>query len=199
MIALVDPHGTRQRSSNGLELRALLQQLVGQPFLFARFSYGDELTLHFGKATSYRNPKLRGLRSGSYSFGARASEWFLCTEPAVLVGTQESMRRPRNVAAVTGDEIERSRLLRPGARVVAIDAIPLRTARGALYGFGLSMLFSDGPALVVLPRPPRRRSTARQDDIADWEIFLPHHRYLAVGPGRRWSYLPSDVPANGSR
>ena len=37
-----------------------LQQLVGEPFLHLRFSYGDELALHFGAARPYDSPRMKG-------------------------------------------------------------------------------------------------------------------------------------------
>jgi len=65
MISFVDLRATRERSADYLELRAYLQQLVGQPFLFLRFSYGDELTLHVGQPTQYRSSRLTHLARGS--------------------------------------------------------------------------------------------------------------------------------------
>lgn len=40
------------------DLQVYLAQLVGEPFRFARVSYGDELTLHFGDLRPSRSPKV---------------------------------------------------------------------------------------------------------------------------------------------
>ena len=51
-------------------LEACLTQLVGEPFRFARVSYGDELTLHFGDLRPQRSPKLQQ-QYGTYVLGVQ--------------------------------------------------------------------------------------------------------------------------------
>jgi len=193
MISFVDLRATRERSSDYLELRAYLQQLVGQPFRFLRFSYGDELTLHVGQPTQYRSSRLAHLSRGSYVIGARASYWFLRTHvpPAIIVGDS----RPLSYASkhrkpLTPEQVEKSELLRPGARIAGVDAITLGTGTRSAYGFGLSLSLEDSASLLVLPAPRLGRNR-RQQLVADWEVFTPYERYLSVGPGLRWSYLSS--------
>src|SRR5687768_14011300 len=70
----------KQGNRGGLpELRAHLLQLVGEPYLLARMSYGDELTLHFGSRREAKQRRLRaaGVAYGSYILSARASAWLL--------------------------------------------------------------------------------------------------------------------------
>ncbi len=56
---LIDLRRTPKPSAEDLAgLSACLAQLVGEPFRFARVSYGDELTLHFGDTRPARSPKL---------------------------------------------------------------------------------------------------------------------------------------------
>src|ERR1700676_2220419 len=70
------------------ELSTLLTQLIGEPFRFARVSYGDELTLHFGDLRPARSPKLHHHPYGAYMLGLRGSPWVLISgsdsEPLVL-------------------------------------------------------------------------------------------------------------------
>ena len=73
MLATVDLRGVQTRSADSELLQAYLQQMVGQPFLHFRFSYGDELNLHLGQPRPYSSPKLAHLVKGSYVLGARAS------------------------------------------------------------------------------------------------------------------------------
>ena len=200
MIASVDLRATREQSSNHLELRAYLQQLVGQPFLLIRFSYGDELTLHFGQPRQYRSSKLAHLTKGSYIIGARASSWFLRTDspPTVVIGTaRPASFASKHLRPLTYEQVEESVLLRAGARVVGVDAIMLGTGRRSAYGFGLSALLEDGASLLVLP-PPIVKRNSRSGHVADWEIFTPYERYFSVGPGLRWSYLTSRASKEAS-
>ena len=54
---LIDLRQARKRSPDDVAgLYSYLAQLVGEPFQFARVSYGDELTLHFGISS---RPNLR--------------------------------------------------------------------------------------------------------------------------------------------
>ncbi len=70
MTTLIDLDLTPKIESNNLEgLRAYLTQLIGEPFQFVRFSYGDELTLHFGTLKPAKSPKLKGKVYGSYVLG----------------------------------------------------------------------------------------------------------------------------------
>ena len=50
-------------------LYGYLAELIGEPFRFARVSYGDELTLHFGDVKPVCSPKLKGKLYGSYILG----------------------------------------------------------------------------------------------------------------------------------
>lgn len=200
MISSVDLRGTRERSSNADELRAYLQQLVGQPFLWIRFSYGDELTLHFGQPRQYRSSRLARLTKGSYIIGARASSWFLRTNvpPTVIVGTSRPTSfTAKNLKPLTPEQTERSEFLTPGSRILAVDAINLGTGTGPAYGFGLSVLLEDSASLMVLPPATTKRNHGRQR-VADWEVFTPYERYLAVGPRLCWSYLSSRTLAGAS-
>jgi hypothetical protein len=133
------------------------------------------------------------LTKGSYIVGARASSWFLRihSPPTVVIGTARPMSfASKHLRPLTHDQVEGSELLRPGARVVCVDAIMLGTGRGSAYGFGLSALLEDGASLLILPSPILKRNP-RSDHVADWEVFTPYERYFSVGPGLRWSYLTS--------
>jgi hypothetical protein len=98
-------------------------------------------------------------------------------------------RNGKDLKLLTPVVLEESECLSPGARIVAIDAVILGTRRLA-YGFGLSVLLEDGSSILIEPPPPVK-SNGRSRQIADWELFTPHERYFRVGPGLRWSYLPS--------
>src|SRR5438105_13093047 len=54
-----------------------LQQLVGEPFLFFRQSYGGEVTIHFGIPRERRSAKLKNKARGSYVLAVRGSLWMM--------------------------------------------------------------------------------------------------------------------------
>jgi hypothetical protein len=60
-------------------------------------------------------------------------------------------------------------------------------------GFGLSLGFSDQSRLMLRPLPAGLDNGDPDDfpPVADWELFTPFKRYLRVGPGSKWAYLPS--------
>jgi hypothetical protein len=118
--------------------------------------------------------------------------------PTVVLGTSRSASSwSKHLKPLIPEQVETAQLLRPGARVSAVYAVPVETGRLSAYGFGLSALLEDEASVVILPsRAPRQRP--RRDQIADWEVFTPYERYLKVGPGLRWSYLPSRTPSQAS-
>lgn len=195
MLGTLDLRGVQQDSHEVTALRGYLQQLVGQPFLHARFSYGDELTLHFGEPRESRSKRLAHRSEGSYIVAARASSWYLKTAsgPTVtMAATAAAPNIPNGFVALTTEQIERSELTQPGGRIIVADAI-FAWPEAAASGFSCSLLFSDGSSLLIVPESEISANAEKAvDDVADWEVFTPHDRYLRVGPGASWSYLPSE-------
>lgn len=193
MIASADLRATLERSSDHRPLRAYLQQLVGQPFLLLRFSYGDELTFHLGRPREYRSSKLAHLTKGEYIIGARTSSWFLKAglTSTVIIGTARPIAvASKDLTPLTPEHVETTDLLRAGSRVICAEVIKVGTRARSAYGFGLLLLLEEGASLWIRPSPSLKRRT-RPPEIADWEIFTPYDRYLSVGPGLHWSYMPS--------
>jgi hypothetical protein len=176
------------------ELRPLLKRVVGKPFLFFKASYGDELTLHLGEAVPYASPRMNGQMKGSYIVASRASSWILepgmppgqlFTSDDILIASPSP--RAKNLEL---REIETCQTIRP--RAIVVDAFAEATPSGVL----LSLLFSDRSSLLVLPI---RSPVSEGDDegpLSDWEVFMPRHRVLKVGPGPSWSYTDSQVKPN---
>lgn len=181
MLEMIDLRGERTKSSDPIQLQAYLQQLVGEPFLLLRFSYGDELALHFGKAREYDSPRMKHRVKGSHILGMRASKWLLksSSPPVLVIGSAENGATPGSLT-LTKEQLEAADFIRPGSIVVAVAVRPMTNSIAA--GFGLSLLLSDGSAFLVTPE-------AIQSDPADWELFTPYERFLKVGPGLEWSYL----------
>lgn len=67
-------------------LKLYLQQIVGQPFLFFRESYGDELTIHLGHPKERQSPRLKNRVRGSYVVTVRGSLWtMVAAEKGMLI------------------------------------------------------------------------------------------------------------------
>ncbi|MGH7134540.1 MAG: hypothetical protein ACREHD_02305, partial [Pirellulales bacterium] len=190
----LDFRGVQQKSSDVSVLRGYLQQLVGEPFLHLRFSYGDELTLHFGEPQRPKPKKLAHLTEGSYILTARASSWYLKTANGAgvtMAANATNAGVPDGFVALSTEQIEHCQLAQPGARVVAADATVVRSGRTE-SGFACSLLLADGSSILIVPAAAGEGDgDSSAEDVADWEVFTPHDRYLRVGPGMSWAYLPS--------
>jgi hypothetical protein len=176
-------------------LRSYLSQLVGEPFLFARVSYGNEFMLHFGAPLEVSNPKLRNRTKGSYILAARGSAWLLKagTMPAVVeAGMVPFYELSPPYHPISAVDLERGQFVLPGARVVAAEPF----VSSPTGHFGLLLSFTDGSSFTVTPTPweaeiDEEGAPEVTPVIADWELLTPHGRYLWVGPGRRWGYEES--------
>ncbi len=189
MPSLIQIDDVRSGSTDLDELRPLLKRLLGKPFLFFRASYGDELTLHLGEPVPYDSPRMKGRSKGSFIVAARASSWVLepgippgrlFTSDDILIPGPSSHARHLELA-----EIEVSPPIQPGSVVTTAVAAP------SPGGILLSLSFSDGSSLLILPVQSSDSDHDGDDPISDWEIFMPRHRVLKAGPGLSWSYLDS--------
>lgn len=161
-------------------------QLMGEPFLFARPTYGEELTLHFGcRVTQPKTQKPRG----SHVLSCRASVWFIKpgTVPVImsngLVSTNDtdSVGKSFDIA-----ELEDSRYVAEHARIIAVDCYPVKP----FEGIGLSLKLSDGTQFQIIPIPPDRENDEHGPPVADWQLLTPRG-FLQAGPGSIWSFEPA--------
>ncbi|HEX4610878.1 MAG TPA: hypothetical protein VH092_21995 [Urbifossiella sp.] len=173
-------------------LHAALTPLVGEPFRFARVSYGDELTLHFGDLRPARSPKLKNLLYGAYVLGLRGSRWVVKagTAPLVRSSTPDPGPAPgEGMTLLTKTEIEANPLVAVGSRV--LDAEPFRVLPRDSYG--LLLRFSDGSVMYAIPASPE--TAGEPDDLpelADWELNTPNG-LLSAGPGLTWEFRPKSA------
>src|SRR5438105_14398064 len=71
-------------------LKLYLQQIVGQPFLFFRESYGEELTIHLGHPEERQSPRLKNRVRGSYVVTVRGSLWtMVAAEKGMLIISEQ--------------------------------------------------------------------------------------------------------------
>lgn len=173
-------------------LKLYLQQIVGQPFLFFRESYGDELTIHLGHPKERKSPRLKNRVRGSYVVTVRGSLWMMVAAEKGMLILSNSPKELNGAALrkLSFDELEQMPLISPDANVVW--ATPFDDLSG---GIALALGFSDHGRFIIRPAPLDPDEVNSEDgelpEIADWEIYTPIRRYLRVGPGQKWAYLPS--------
>jgi hypothetical protein len=177
----------------------LVQQIVGEPFLFARLSYADELVLHFGTPREYTLPRCGKRMEGSHILSVRGSAWLLKSGTSPLAAWNGSF--PEDFPEPTGERL-RTKSLEGGA-LVTTDARVVATGLFALAkagGHGLEVRLSDDSRLVVFPTPaePDQPGDTDLPELADWELLSPGG-LLKVGPGHKWEYspLPRDKSQGG--
>ncbi len=173
------------------ELRALLEILVGQPVFDLCFVYPDELTLHLGQEVPYGTDKLSRQSRGSFVLGTSASGWRLnLSDPPSLV-TRTVPAGDVETEWLTNQEkrdLERRGESLRGRTVATLDLrIEPESAEGSTC-IGLRLGFAGGSSFSILPTPDPNEPP---DGIPDWELLTPFGHHLQVGPGLRWSYLPS--------
>jgi hypothetical protein len=178
---------------NVSRLQGKLTMLLGEPFQFARVSYGDELTLHFGNLRPARSPKLKGKLYGEFVLGVRGSPWLLkspLTSQVIASGMVPVVAGETTGRPLSNEELETGRFIEPSSRVLKAEPF-LVTGIG---GIGLQLTMTDGSVLVIFPCD--QDSCGKDDElpeVADWELLSPLG-CLSVGPGLNWSLEPQDSP-----
>lgn len=198
MYGLVDFRGTQEAATGGYPgLLALARQLIGEQLLFARRGYPDELKLHLGTPVTGVGPKGRSLVRGSYVLGAVASAWtFKIARLGVTIYSDDPFApfpppHPSPwVSPLAEEKLDQYLASTGGLSVVAVEVL------AHPFGYALSLPLSDGSVLTVVPTPDvvTQQDGRELPPVPDWELFTPYNRYLRVGPGPRWAYLPSDQP-----
>jgi hypothetical protein len=168
------------QSQDNRDLAAYLLQLQGEPFRFFRFSFGDELTLHFGDLHPARSPKLKGRLYGAFILGVRASQWLLKFGKPGMVASQGE-----RVETISKEELETKELIVPDSRVIRTTPFTIQPQAA----FGLEIALSDGSLLVIVPSAETEAKDDDLPEIADWELLSPSGR-LQAGPGLQWSFEP---------
>lgn len=178
-----------------------LLQLVGEPFLFLRRSYGDELVLHFGErllgpVRRTKNGEFR-YEHGTHSLHLRGSFWVVKAGDAVFAAATAN-----EVVNSLGDPSRRTDIVTEasvtvGARVTAV--IPFPVDRAAVHGIGVKVDLSDGSSVVVIPTPDEPPEPAPEGttvgELADWVLHTPRGT-LEVGPGRKWHFAARTNPTD---
>jgi hypothetical protein len=181
----------RQSADDVSSLQTYLTPLVGELFRFARISYGDELTLHFGDLRPARSPKLPGHFSGVYILGVRGSAWIIKSgseSVIVAAGVFPDAAAADLGKSLSKQDFEKNPIIQTESRMVEATPFPVKP----INGFGLQIRFSDGSTLLILPTPPEKDDPEDEalPELADWELLSPRG-LLSAWPGLQWSFQPS--------
>jgi len=181
---------SQEQKPSGQDLPGLtsyLAQLVGEPFRFARVSYGDELTVHFGDLRPARSPKLKDKSYGAYILGLRGSPWILKSGSKSVVLTAGEMFSPPRLR---NEELESGTFIEPDSRVLKATPFVVKTVEA----FGLELRLSDGSTLLVLPTVQEQDEAEDEGlpKLSDWELLSPRG-LVRAGPGVDWSFEPSEI------
>jgi len=85
-------------------------------------------------------------------------------------------------------------LVSAGAKVLLADAVLKTNRQNRRRHYILTILLSDGSSFRVEPFAEAISDPLDEnDEVADWEIFTPYDRCIAVGPGEKWAYQKTDV------
>ena len=193
MTNAIDLRQARNAAPENLPgLKAYLAQIVGEPFRFARVSYGDELTLHFGDLRPAKSPKLKNHFYGAYVLGVRGSPWILKSgnEPFVLAAGLDLDAVPNGLGQpIRKEELEADPRIQPESRIISASPFVVRPANG----LGVQLRFSDGSTLLILPAPVEIEELDDESlpELADWELASPDG-LLSAGPGLIWSFKPTE-------
>lgn len=167
---------------------AIVHSLIGEPYLFSRHSYGEEMTWHFGVQRPYQSKRMIGKSRGTHVLSSRASGWIMKSlRPPAYVGygslipsfVHLRLRVDPETNAAEGSITD---FITAGARVVHAEAFPILP----VMGFGLVLMFSDGASVTLAPVPEAVDVTV---SVADWELRTPHGT-VKVGPGLEFTYDP---------
>lgn len=194
---LIDLHEMKKEAVSDLTgLQSCLLQIVGEPFQFARVSYGDELTLHFGALKPPKSPKLMK-EYGTYILGVRGSPWLIKsgTKPQMISADVNLLQNPTEFGTLISKEaLEANPLIQPGSHVAGAIAFVVKPTDG----IGLQISFSDGSTLHILPDILDEIDSFNDNalpELSDWELLTPTG-LLSAGPGLVWSYKSFAATAN---
>lgn len=191
MYGVVDFRKKHESSTEGyVNLLALSNQLLGQPLLFVRRSYPDELNLHFGTPLEIPAPKGKTLVRGSYILGTVASTWTfkIASLGLALYSTDSTSSVGSPTAFETlNEETLDTHLSKMGGQTVTGVKIVAQP-----FGYALWVELSDSSVFSIIPTATEEPLSEESSEIPDWELFTPYRHYLRVGPGSKWAYLPSD-------
>jgi hypothetical protein len=173
------------------KMQIVLAELIGKPLQFARISYGDELTLHFGDLMPARSPKLKGYEYGTHIVRVRGSWWFLVIAKKLFVGSRYGSKDSRSNGLSIGNKKSIEETIRAHQGISVKSVYTTFVVKHAPL-IGLCITMSDGGVLDINPcyRDADELEKDKRTELSDWDILTPEG-LLSVGPGCKWNFEPS--------
>ncbi len=172
-----DANMLERRSTDLEELHSVVRGLIGRKCWRAAFTYGGELSLHFGRRLGYQNRLMKGKRTGEWRLDTRATPWTLFTP----CGSTSSKDRNRD-----GEKSVEERLRALEGRKVTAFSVSIPDDFLTI-AFGNDYLFQVNP-----------NANNAKSHLAYWKLFMPGHKLITFGPGGVWSCKCSDFPSPSS-
>lgn len=161
-----------RRSSDLALLCSTVAGLFGKKCWNVAFTYGGELTLHFGRHVPYGVSQMAGKSKGEWMLGTRGTAWRLFTPSGVISsdsGSEECLEGQAKVLE--------------GRKVTNLSVtVPDNV---------LTLAFGTDHLFLIIPA-----ATDDKHDLPYWELFMPAHQLVAFGPGSRWAISRSDLPVS---
>lgn len=153
-------------SIDSQELARAARGLIGQRCWKARFTYGDEFSLHLGDRVPFSSPRIAG-QHGAWILSTRASDW--------------KVRRDQQAIA-SSDGREAAEGILPGM----IHGAAVSTFGPSGDDSGLRVTFDNESVLEIVP------ADDEDWDLAAWDLFTPAGLVIERGPGTVWGKWRSD-------
>lgn len=169
--------------TSGELLKGLLKSgLVGQPFLFARFTYGDELTLHFGESGFHTYPKTKDIPVGSHCLGVRASNWSVTTPSRGNYYSWDPPRgvKPRDLAVTITSAVGPGSLVLLALPLMTVESMPAPNLAWAACA--LRLYVGDAELTVYPAKSSDPEVGPPEFPLDDWDLLSPK-AFMSVGPG----------------
>jgi hypothetical protein len=165
-----DRHGLTP--SAWTELKAIVQELIGQKCWAANLSYGAELYLDCGAKRQYQVGPMAGREFGAWQFYARATSWVLTTVSGGVLTTKYD--DPPQVRETLKALAERS----------------ISDVNMTYPDMAIALQFDNQITLQLAACP---QSDETDPAVAGWELYTPDARCLEVWPGPRWALVPYET------
>ncbi len=147
----------------------LLNPLLGYYCVESAMSYSTELWMQFRTNNQVYNHTPMHNLLGEYTVRTRITDWKIVQDNHTIVTSVEAY-----------EDLEQKVLCLVGLRLFHIHID---------YPFlGLTLEFDNNISLIVKPEPEEFYEYV----VAYWDVFLPNHMFLEVGPDYVWDFRKSD-------
>lgn len=128
-----------------------INKIIGKKCWNIAYTYGEELSFHFGKHLAYNSPAMKGKKHGEYRLNTRASKWKLFTPYGIITCKNKK------------DKLWISRIL-----VGLIGREKIKSIDFTFPNNNLIITFSNDCLFQIIP-------LKNSGGLADWNLMMPDH------------------------